>query len=420
MSSHAISPSINRVSERWLKLGFVLVSAALLAMVFALMGAKPAPAQAAPAAAPATAAPAAVNTKDIVGNWQGTLHVGQDLRIVLKVTKDDKGAYKASFYSIDQTGQPFPVDTVALDGSNVKLTVKMIGGTLEGKLSSDGNTIESQWSQGPNPFPLTLARTTPATEWSIPEAPKPVPPMAKDADPSLDVATVKPSDPSRQGKGFGFRGTHFLTFNTNLNDLIAFAYGVHSKQIVGAPDWFATQLYDIDGVPDTPGQPSLKQMGLMVQKLLTDRCQLKFHHETRELSVYAITVAPGGSKLTKTTITDANQQGFNFRGLGDLIVRNMNMTEFASWMQSGVMDKPVVDQTGLKDKYDFDLKWTPDDSQFQQFRGAVPMNTPPNTDPNAPPSLYTAVQESLGLKFESTKAPDDVLVIDHVEKPSAN
>jgi len=84
------------------------------------------------------------------------------------------------------------------------------------------------------------------------------------------------------------------------------------------------------------------------------------------------------------------------------------------------MDKPVVDQTGLKDKYDFDLKWTPDDSQFQQFRGAVPMNTPPNTDPNAPPSLYTAVQESLGLKFESTKAPDDVLVIDHVEKPSAN
>jgi uncharacterized protein (TIGR03435 family) len=119
-------------------------------------------------------------------------------------------------------------------------------------------------------------------------------------------------------------------------------------------------------------------------------------------------------------LTDPNQQGFNFRGLGDLIVRNMNMAEFASWMQSGVMDKPVVDQTGLKDKYDFDLKWTPDDSQFQQFRGAVPMNTPPNTDPNAPPSLYTAVQETLGLKFESTKAPDDVLVIDHVEKPSAN
>jgi uncharacterized protein (TIGR03435 family) len=440
MKSYAIARSADRVPERWLKLGFILISAALMAALFALMGAKAAPAQAAPAApaqaapaapattapaqaAPATAAPASgapFNPKDVVGDWQGTLHAGQDLRLVLKVTKDDKGAYKAIFYSIDQGGQPLPVDSVTLDGSSVKLAIKLISGTYEGKLGADGKSIEGSWSQGPNPLPLALARTTPETAWAIPEAPKPVPPMAKDADPSLDVATVKPSDPSRQGKGFGFRGTHFLTFNTNMNDLIAFAYGVHSKQIVGAPDWFGTQLYDIDGVPDAPGRPTLKQMGIMVQKLLADRCQLKFHHETRELSVYSITVAPGGSKLTKTTITDPNQQGFNFRGLGDLIVRNMNMTEFASWMQSGVMDKPVVDQTGLKDKYDFDLKWTPDDSQFQQFRGAVPMNTPPNTDPNAPPSLYTAVQETLGLKFESTKAPDDVLVIDHVEKPSEN
>ena len=420
MKSHAIALSVDRVPEHRLKLGFVLLSAALLALVFALMGAKPAPAQAAPAAAPAPAAGAPFDAKDIVGNWQGTLHQGQDLRVIIKVSKDEKGAYKASFYSIDQVPQPFPLDSITRDGSNVKFALKLASATFEGKLSGDGKTIDGTWTQGGNPFPLTLARTTPETEWSIPEAPKPVPPMAQDADPSLEVATIKPSDPSRQGKGFGFRGTQFVTINTNLNDLIAFAYGLHTKQIVGAPDWFATQLFDIDGKPDAPGRPSLKQMGLMVQKLLADRCQLKFHHETRELSVYAITVAPGGPKLTKTTITDPNQQGFNFRGLGDLIVRNMNMTEFASWMQSGAMDKPVVDQTGLKDKYDFDLKWTPDDSQFQQFRGSVPMNTPPNTDPNAPPSLYTATQETLGLKFESTKAPDDVIVIDHVEKPSEN
>ncbi|MFZ0305432.1 MAG: TIGR03435 family protein [Terracidiphilus sp.] len=422
MKSSAIARSFDRGTEFWLRLGFVLVSAALIAVVFALMGAKLAPAQAAPAQA-ATAAPASgapFNPKDITGDWQGTLHAGRDLRIMLKVTKDDKGAYKASFFSIDQTGQPFPVDSVALDGSSLKLAVKVIGGTFDGKLSGDGKTIDGSWSQGPNPLPLTLARTTPETEWTIPAPPPPVVPMKADADPSLDVATIKPSDPNGQGKGFGFQGTHFRTFRTNLNDLIAFAYGLHSKQIMGAPDWFATELYDIDGVPDAPGRPNIKQMGIMVQKLLADRCQLKFHHETRDLSVYAIVVAPGGPKLTKTAATDPGQQGFFFRGLGDLTVRNMNMTEFASWMQSGVMDKPVVDQTGLKDKYDFDLKWTPDDSQFQQFRGAVPMNTPPNTDPNAPPSLYTAVQETLGLKFESTKAPDDVIVIDHVEKPSEN
>ena len=422
MKSHASVRSFDRVSERWLRLGFVLVSAALIAVVFALMGAKLAPAQAAPApaATPAPAGGAPFDAKDIIGTWQGTLHAGQDLRTVLKITKDDKGAYKAVFYSIDQGGQPLPIDSVTLNGSDVKFALKMIGGTFEGKLSGDGKTIDGSWSQGPNPLPLQLARATPETEWAIPAPPPPVPPMKADADPSLEVATIKPSDPNGQGKGFGFRGTHFLTFRTNLNDLIAFAYGIHSKQIIGAPDWFGTQLYDIDGVPDAPGRPNLKQMGIMVQKLLADRCQLKFHHETRELSVYAIVVAPGGPKLTKTTATDPGQQGFFFRGLGDLTVRNMNMTEFASWMQSGVMDKPVVDQTGLKDKYDFNLKWTPDDSQFQQFRGAVNMNTPPSTDPNAPPSLYTAVQETLGLKIEAAKAPDDVIVIDHVEKPSAN
>jgi uncharacterized protein (TIGR03435 family) len=98
----------------------------------------------------------------------------------------------------------------------------------------------------------------------------------------------------------------------------------------------------------------------------------------------------------------------------------MTMKEFATWMQSSVMDKPVVDQTGLTAKYDFTLKWTPDDSQFAQFRGAVAPQPPAGDNPNAPPSLYTAMQEQLGLKFSATKAMDDVIVIDHVEKPSAN
>jgi uncharacterized protein (TIGR03435 family) len=211
-----------------------------------------------------------------------------------------------------------------------------------------------------------------------------------------------------------------MTMNTNLNDLIAFAYGLHSKQIISAPAWFGTEMFDIDGVPDATGRPNLKQMGIMVQKLLADRCQLKFHHDTQELSVYAVSVASSEPKMTKSTAGPNDPQGFQFRGLGDLIVRNMSMTDFASWMQSGVMDKPVVDHTGLKERYDFTLKWTPDDSQFQQFRGAVNMNRPETTDPNAPPSLYTAVQEQIGLKIEATKAPDDVIVIDHVEKPSPN
>ena len=235
----------------------------------------------------------ASGAKDLTGTWQGTLHAGKDLRVVTKITKADSGGYKAVFYSIDQGGQPLPVDTITLDGSSVKMALKMIGGTYDGKLSGDGNTIDGSWSQGPNPLPLVLTRATPETEWTIPPPAPVIPPMAADANPSLAVATIKPSNPTQRGKGFGFRGTHFVTMNTNLNDLIAFAYGLHSKQIMGAPAWFGTELFDIDGVPDATGRPNLKQMGVMVQKLLADRFQLKFHHEQRELSVYAVRVAGG-------------------------------------------------------------------------------------------------------------------------------
>ncbi len=194
--------------------------------------------------------------------------------------------------------------------------------------------------------------------------------MPADANPGFDVVTVKPSKPGQQGKLFRFRGRSLVTFNTNMNDLVAFAYSLHTKQIIGAPDWFGTDPFDIDGVPDVEGRPSLKQMRSLLQKLLADRFKLTFHHDQKELSAYILTVAPGGPKFKMTTAGPNDPPGFLFRGLGDLMVRNMDMKEFANGMQSAVMDKPVIDQTGLKDKYDFNLKWTPDDSQFAQFRGA--------------------------------------------------
>jgi len=362
-------------------------------------------------------APAGTVAQDIAGSWQASVRfpgAPRDTRMVVKITKTAQG-YSAALYNADQGTPPLTFTSVTWQGADVKISSSVM--TIEGKLSTDGKTLDGTLSAGPNPVPVSLMRATPDTAWAIPEPPKE---MAADADPSLEVATIKPSDPSRRGKGFGFRGTHFGAFNMNLNDLIAIGYGLHSKQIMGAPDWFGTDLYDIDGVPDTPGRPNLKQMGVMLQKLLVDRCQLKFHHETRVLSVYAITVASGGPKMTKTTAALNDPQGFGFRGLGDLVVRNMTMKDFAFGMQSAVTDKPVIDQTGLTDRYDFTLKWTPDESQFQQFRTAVSVTPPKTDDPNAPPSLYTAIQEQIGLKIEAIRAPDDVIVIDHVEKPSAN
>jgi uncharacterized protein (TIGR03435 family) len=131
-------------------------------------------------------------------------------------------------------------------------------------------------------------------------------------------------------------------------------------------------------------------------------------------------VAGSGPKMTKTTSAQTDTPAFFFRALGDLTVRNQNMTDFATWMQNGVMDRPVVDQTGLTDRYDFQLKWTPDESQFAAFRGVGAVVPPPADSATAPPLLYTAITEQLGLKMGPGKVPVDVIVIDHAEKPSAN
>jgi uncharacterized protein (TIGR03435 family) len=340
-------------------------------------------------------------------------------RVVIKVTKDASGTYAASLFNADHGGPPLKFNTVTVQGADVKFTTPMI--TVQGTLSADGKTIAGNWNAGPNAVPVSFARTAPDAAWPLPE---PIKPMAADAKPGFDVVTVKPSPPGRGGKGIGFDGSHFRLINANLNDMIALGYGLHTKQIVGAPDWAGKDLFDVDGVPDVPGRPNQKQIQSLLQDLMADRFQLKFHREQRELPVYAITIAPGGPKLTVTTAGPNDPNGFGFQGPNSQGVtatgRNLTIADFAMWMQASVTDRPVVDQTGLRDRYDLRLKWMPDDSQFAQFRGTGMTMPTPSDDANAPPSLYTAMQEQLGLKFSATKAMDDVIVIDHVEKPSAN
>jgi uncharacterized protein (TIGR03435 family) len=365
----------------------------------------------------AHAQPAGNSTQSLVDTWQGTLHAGKDLRTVVKISKADGGGYKALFYSIDQGGDPLPVTKITLDGTTVKMTLTAIGGTYEGKLSSDGKTITGNWSQGPNPLPLNLTRATPETEWTIPPPTPKLPPMDANASPSFEVATIKPSKPDQPGKMFRVMGRRFKTVNTTLNDLISFSYGVHSKQVIGAPVWADTDKFDIDAEPDGEGAPSDKQWKGMVQKLLAERFKLSFHRDKKELSVYVLSVTKTGQKLTKSDGDPNGLPGLWFRGLGDLNVRNATMADFAGLMQSAVLDRPVVDQTGLAGRFDFTLKWTPDDSQFAGMGAKIP---PPTDNAAAPPNLYTAIQEQVGLKLDATKAPAEVLVIDHIEKPSDN
>ena len=232
----------------------------------------------------------------IADTWQGTLHAGRDYRDVVKISKADDGGYKAVFYFIDQSADGVTASKVTLDSSTLKITIPFA--TYEGKLSPDGKTITGAWTQGSNSAPLIFTRATPETEWTIPPPTPPVPPMDANANPSFEVATIKPSLPNRPGKSVGFRGAHYMSRNTNVNDLIALAYGLHAKQIVGGPDWFGTDLYDIEGKPDAEGLPNDKQIKTMLQKLLAERFKLTFHHDKRELSVYVISVASGGAKMT--------------------------------------------------------------------------------------------------------------------------
>ncbi|RXH58891.1 TIGR03435 family protein [Granulicella sibirica] len=359
---------------------------------------------------------APANPKDIADTWQGTLHGERDLRLVVKITKDDKGGYKAAFSSIDQGPGSMPVTKITLDGSDVKMTLEQIDGVYTGKLSPDGKTMDGTWTQG-GPKPLILTRATPETAWAIPVPPPRLPPMPADAHPVFEVATIKPSKPDAPGKMFRVQGRKFNTLNTTLSEIISFAYGVHAKQVVGAPAWVETDKFDLEAVPDLEGTPSDRQLKEMTQKLLTDRFKLTFHKDKKELSVYVLAVAKTGPKLEQNTENPDGLPGLWFRGLGVLNVTNATMKDFAGLMQSAVLDRPVVDQTGLTGRWNFRLRWTPDDSQFGGMGAKIP---PPTDAANAPPALYTAIQEQIGLKLDPTKAPTDVMVVDHVEKPTDN
>ena len=233
--------------------------------------------------------------------------------------------------------------------------------------------------------------------------------MAKDADPDWEVVTVRPSDPNATNNTFDVRGRHVIIGHRTVEIMLRMAYSLQESQIVGAPDWTKTKYFDADGVPNVEGQPNLKQFQTMVRKLLSERFGLVAHVEQRELPVYALSMTRSGPRMTNSTgdpdglpnDTDhrsAGQQSVKMSNatMGDLVLELMFYT-----------DRPVVDQTGLNGRHDFTLKWTFDESKAP-------------TDGTAAPSLFTAIQEQLGLKLEPVKAPVPVLVIDKVEPPSAN
>jgi uncharacterized protein (TIGR03435 family) len=362
-----------------------------------------------------------LHAQEIAGAWQGTLQPpngGPALRIVMQLSRAADQSWQARMYSIDQGGQPINA-TLTLDGSVVKIAIPAIGGTYEGRLSEDRNSIAGTFTQGA-PVPLNLARATPATAWAIPEPPAPPKPMAADAKLVFDVATIKPSNPATPGQSIlvGRGGSNlFTTTNTTLNDLITFAYEIHVRQLAGGPSWLESDRFDITAKPEAQGIPNATQLRTMLRTLLAERFGLTFHTEKREMAAYVITVGKDGPpKLTKNE-SGGILPGFGGRGPGAIGVRNSTMPEFAGFLQARLLDRPVVDQTGVSGRFDFQLEFRPDPSQAGPPGGPAPQ-LPPEVE--ARPDLFTAIQEQLGLKLENTKAPVDTYVIDKVQKPSDN
>jgi uncharacterized protein (TIGR03435 family) len=157
----------------------------------------------------------------------------------------------------------------------------------------------------------------------------------------------------------------------------------------------------------------------MIRKLLTDRFQLKFHHDRREMSAFVLTVGKDGAKL-KTAQPNGNLHGIGMQPAKTgvlMFANNAPIPAFTSFLQSLVFDRPVVDQTGLTGRYDLTVTFTPDDSLFNGHSLGFPK---PADGVEPAPGLFEAMQEQLGLKLTAEKTQVDVLAIDHVEKPSAN
>ena len=234
---------------------------------------------------------------------------------------------------------------------------------------------------------------------------------------AFEVATVKASDESFQGRYIRMESDHrFVERNYSLKGLIAAAYDLNPKTISGGPGWGNTDHFDIEAV--TPGdvRPTHDEQMAMLRALLKERFGLGFHREKREFSIYALEVAKGGAKLKASASADTPPTVGPGVVYPDRIVlpgRNASLGELASLLQRAILDRPVVDETGIAGRFDFDLAWAPDETQFG---GDVPKAS--ETAPSLP--LFAAIQEQMGLRLEARRGMVEAMVVDAVEKPSGN
>jgi bla regulator protein blaR1 len=248
---------------------------------------------------------------------------------------------------------------------------------------------------------------------------------------TFEVASIKPANPDSPGSSIQIvPGGGLNITGIPLRTMIALAYGVREFQVSGGPGWVGSQRFDVTARPGAAaakGQEDLAKMtddrfktvrdqsNERLRALLAERFQLMVHKETKEEPIYALVVSKDGSKLEENKEPGARQGLSTGRGRLQGMAASMEML---TMILSNTMGRPVVDKTGLAGKYDFVLEWTPDlaDARAQGFGDGI---TSPAPAPGGP-TIFTALQEQLGLRLESQKGPVENIVIDRADKPSEN
>jgi uncharacterized protein (TIGR03435 family) len=254
--------------------------------------------------------------------------------------------------------------------------------------------------------------------------------------PAFDVVSVKPNKSDSGMVRVMTKPDGYAASNVSLKMLIQSAYGIREDLVSGAPSWADSARFDIDAKVAGSDVDALKKLSpeqrrSILQPLLADRFKLKAHTETKQLPVYELVLAKGGSKLKEAASGDTyangikgpdgvGRAGLMRMGRGQLTAQAVPITSLANLL-SQQLHRTVIDKTGLTGKYDLELNWTPDQGSEPMFKGADGAQQRSDSAPDSSgPSIFTALQEQLGLKLQSAKGPVETLVIDQVEMPSEN
>jgi uncharacterized protein (TIGR03435 family) len=350
---------------------------------------------------------ASLQAQTVAGTWQGTLPVEQNARVVVKLSKNADGSLRGLFSWFDQNPSGVPFTSVTVAGEQVKLNSTAANVSFEGRLIDGGRSMEGTWAQMGRTFPLTLRLAEGDAVWVNQKLSAMVA-----TDPAFEVATVKPTAAGATGGGIRARTRQFRVMNRTVEDLIEWAYQVRIRQIEGGPAWMREDHFDIAAEPNAPGQPSDEQYRVMGQKLLAERFGLKMHVVEKVFPVYRLVVAKTPVKMTPNDAGVERQGSIITRQVDEnLLVQGvgMSMPELSNVLMNFLEDRQIVDETGLQGSYDYVMT-----VPMSAFKGGAP-----GSDGDPYPVFFAAVQQ-LGLKLETGTAPLKVIVIDQLEKPTAN